>query len=552
MQVYSELRGGRFVVIADFEDSKHMGLFQLVQSSGAAKCISQERLGRVETGGGCMEFTAASPDDAVVVTNNSDSEWYLKRDWRAYDLLMMSIYAPKRGLSVDVAIAGGPPDQRLSAYTNVPLERGWNVVRLDLADVAEQVPLDDVQEIRFSLPGVTRRVALRFDDILLTGNRVDLLGDSRSVSRNLYVQRAGRRWNIGAGGLFEVTFGNGQITRWYNLAADPHRVKNLLLGTSLGPSPLLVDSPDADGVSSLGRHVVVRQQIVEMSRVRVVVECAWYFVDDQGASIDGRPANKWTYTIYPTGQIYVRVEAVNLPATYPANALGLAVMMFAAAEDELETSVAEATETSGRDEEGREVASPCFATGRSRAKDAFLLYALSSAGSGARMEVRRDATLRRVSFVAVDTSAGAGSSRRWMSHLLLGSSRLVSDAEAIQRVTDYVGPVDIQMQIGAVLRRDGPTARSDGFDPSTGCYVLSPERGRVRLVLDGRREPLFSPAFRITDAMGKVAWVYVDHLIFDRVARDQNDDLIFQLPDIVRDRRTIEVILQQPRQDGLP
>ncbi|MEK7731570.1 MAG: hypothetical protein AAB363_06905, partial [Planctomycetota bacterium] len=240
MQVYPELQTGRFVVIADFEDPKHMDLFQLISVSEQAKCVWDRKGGRVETGAGGLRLTAGSSDDTIVIANRPDAQWYLKRDWRPYDLLLMSVNAPQRGLALDVVMASGPPEQRVSAQSSIALQRGWNGIRIDLAEVAEQIPLDDVREIRLAVAGVSKPAQVRLDDILLTGNRVDLVGDSRSSNGALYVQQVGRRWNIGAGGRFELTFANGQITNGYNLAADPNRLRNLVQGTTLGPSPVVV------------------------------------------------------------------------------------------------------------------------------------------------------------------------------------------------------------------------------------------------------------------------------------------------------------------------
>ncbi|MDO8630598.1 MAG: hypothetical protein Q7R41_08890, partial [Phycisphaerales bacterium] len=287
----ADIQRGRLLIIADFEDARQMSLFSLAGVSAEGKIALDQKKGRSETGTGCLLMTVGSAGDNVVIANTDQSDWYLKRDWRPYDLLMMSVHSPKDDLSLEAGVGSGPTEQRMYAYSSTPLTRGWNLVRLDLAEVAEQIPLDDIREIRLAVTGADKPLAVRFDDILLAGNRADLLGDSANKIGNLYVQQAGRHWNIGSGGRFEISFANGQITNWYNLAADPYRLRNLVRGTTLGPSPVVVDEsgmPLGD-FSALGRSVAARQRIVEMNAVRVVVESEWRFVDEPNEALDRRP-----------------------------------------------------------------------------------------------------------------------------------------------------------------------------------------------------------------------------------------------------------------------
>ena len=546
MQVYPELQTGRFVVIADFEDPKHMDLFQLISVSEQAKCVWDRKGGRVETGAGGLRLTAGSSDDTIVIANRPDAQWYLKRDWRPYDLLLMSVNAPQRGLALDVVMASGPPEQRVSAQSSIALQRGWNGIRIDLAEVAEQIPLDDVREIRLAVSGVSKPVQVRLDDLLLTGNRVDLVGDSRSSNGALYVQQVGRRWNIGAGGRFELTFANGQITNGYNLAADPNRLRNLVQGTTLGPIPVVVgasglalslEGSELGDFSPLGKSVVARQRIVEMNAVRAVVASEWRFVDDPDAPLDTRPFQRWVYSIYPSGQVFVTVEATGRTKSWSPPGLGLAVTIASSGDDPWQTNISPA---------------PVYATLRSQPRDTVLVYMLNpGSGSGPIVE-QTDPQRRRVSLVAGPPSPGApGEVVRWASQLVLGSSGEVADADAAARAVEYSQPAPIRVEVGSpvVLSLEGTGSashRADGFDPSTGTYDLTPDQGRVRFVLDGRKRPFFSPAFRVLGAKDHEAWVYVNHLILSKVARDPAGNLVFQLPETIRQSTMVEVLFRRP------
>ncbi len=541
MQVYPELQTGRFVVIADFEDPNHMDLVRLIGVSEQAKLVLDRKGGRAETGTACLQLTAGSPVDTVVLANTSEAKWYLKRDWRAYDLLLMSIHAPTRGLDLNLTIGSGPAEQRLSARSSIALQRGWNGIRIDLAEVAEKISLDDVREIRLAVSGVSKPSELRFDDILLTGNRVDLLGDSRNTTGAIYIQQAGRRWNVGAGGRFELTFANGQITSWYNLAADPNRVRNLVHGTTLGPSPVVVGANGSElgDFSALGKSVFARQRIVEMNAVRAVIASEWRFVDDPDATLDNRPFQRWVYTVYPSGQVFVAVEATGMTKSWAPPGLGLAVTVASSADDEWRMQTPSPTDGSA------EPPKPVYAAARSQPRDTALVYMFDTASPSSRIVEQADSTARRVLLIGTQESAPVGVAK-WACQLVLGSAGEVSDADAAARALEYAGPASMRVEVGSPVTPSNSPSRSDGFDPSSGTYDFSPDQGRVRFVIDGQKRARFSPAFRIVGARDQEAWVYVNHLILSKVARDAGGNLVFQLPGTIRQSTLVEVLLRHP------
>lgn len=547
MQVYPELQTGRFVVIADFEDPKHMDLFRLIGVSEQAKSVLDRKGGRAETGAACLQLTAGSPDDTVVLANTPEAQWYLKRDWRAYDLLLMSVYAPKRDLALELTIGSGPAEQRLSAQSSIALRRGWNPLRIDLAEVAEKISLDDVREIRLAASTVSKPVELRFDDIVLAGNRVDLLGDSRNTSGALYVQQAGRRWNVGAGGRFELTFANGQITSWYNLATDPNRVWNLVRGTTLGPSPVVLDGSMAalrlamppDDFSALGKSVAARQRMVELNEVRVVVATEWRFVDEPEGAMDNRPFQRWLYTIYPSGQIFAAVEATGMTKSWTPPGLGLAVTVASSGDDEWKIWTAASTDAAGQPSHS------AYATARNQTRDALLAYMLEPASAPSRIVEQADSTARRVSLIGTPEGA-SGEVVQWACQLVLAASGEVSDSDAAARAVVYAQPPSIQVEVGTPAVRADSFRRADGFDPSTGTFDFHPDQGRVRFVIDGQKRAVFSPAFHILEARDQEAWVYVNHLIHNKTARDPNGNLVFQLPGAIRQSTLVEVLLRRP------
>ena len=529
---YPVLAGGRFATIADFENPAHMELFQLISVSDKARCVLHPGRGRRETGGGCLLFTSGSTHDTVVLNNTHADQWYLKRDWREYDLLLMSVYSPAGHLYLDITVAGGPPQHESAAAASIPLSRGWNELRLDLAEIGERIPLDDVQEIRLAVSPVSGTVQLRFDDILLTSHRHTLFGDSADRTGGLYVEQVGRRWRVGAGGFgadFELTFANGQIIEWFNPAVDPHRLHNLVRGATLTPQPVLPN----DAVPSTA--VAVRSRIVEMNPVRVVIESTWQLTDDSTADAsfgrsDQPPFRRWVHTIYPTGQVYVSVEA--------AASSGLAVTLANDAEHPFNINVTEADHADS-------TATPAYATAGSEPLNAMLLYTVAGVGRSIRMtesetdsdDVSASASPRRVTFTA-GGSTPTEDAVQWSCHLLLGAAGNITRKDVQRRVVEYVFPAPLEMKVGSVV----------SFNHNAGCYVISPDQGRVRFMLDGQQAPRFSPAFRIlTGSEHGRFWVYVNHALFDRVARDAEGHLMFQLPGVIDHPTLVEVFFESPQ-----
>ena len=532
VQVYPDLESGRFLIIADFEDARQMELFQLIGVSPHARCELAPKQGRRETGPTGLSFVSGSPNDTVVVSNSYANQWYLKRDWREYDLLLVSAFAPQPGLSLVLAVAGGSPADRLAAETDVPLASGWNVLRMDLAEMGEQIPIDDVQELRLSVAGASKVVELRLDDIILAGNRKDLLGNATARDAGLYVQRAGRRWKVGAGkagGNFEITFANGQIVEWYNMATDPYRLHNLVRGETLGPNPVAIGSQDA------GRAVAPRSRLIEASPVRVVIGTEWYLAGGRDGQVQ-EPYRRWTYTVYPTGQVYVLVQA----RRNEGDQLGLRAVLASAPGMPWHTEVTSPSVDSAAGHV------PAFATARGGPAGAFLLYAIHG-DRPARMNL---SGIGRVELTAsVDRSAQA--TERWAAHLFLASSDAVTEEEAEARARGYGAPVPCRLEVGAFVPATGDHSRVPGFEPGTGCHVLAPDQGLVRFVVDPSQHTAFSPVYKIISNPDREAWVYVDHLIHQPVARDADGNLLFQLPITLAKPTLVEVLFaHSPEFDG--
>ena len=537
MQAYPDLRSGRFAVIADFERPEQMELFRLIGVSPGARFRLDPKRGQEETGRTCLAFHTESPDDTLVINNERARAWYLKRDWQGFDLLLLSVFNPAGPLTLRLSLRGGEVTQSAEASTTLPLANGWNLLRLDLGEIAEAVPIDDVREMAIAISGAAKGVELCFDDLLLAGNRRDLFGDSQARDGKLYVQLAGRRVRIGAGGAWEVTFSNGQIVAWHNLAADPHRIHNLVAGATLGPTPIVLAGSDqpASDFRSFGEAVVAHPRLLEASKVRVRLQSEWRFVDAAGTSLANRPFQRWTYTFYPGGQVYVDVECTVPTGGSGPRPLGLAVTLSMAAGDSHRT-------IDFRERADHQASEPvCYAWARSASQGASLLYVLGSTSGEARMNLEQDNTVGRVTFVAAQPP-GHGVAEHWRCHLLLGHADEAMVAQAPDRAADYASPARLRVDLGSAAAPGGQL-----YDAGEGCYVIAPQDGQVRLMLDGRERPRFSPAFKVLNAGASEAWVYVNSVILDDVSQDADGNLVFQLAGVLQDETLIEVLSRRNR-----
>jgi hypothetical protein len=535
---YPDLAGGRFAVLADFEDPKQMELVQLVSVSHQASTAADAKRGQRQSGLGCLRFVSASPDDAVLLNNAYAKNWFLKRDWRDYDLLLASAHAPRPGLFLQVTLGGGAASQRRSVQTSRPLETGWNVLRLDLFEVGQRVSLDDVQEIRLSVGGAgDGPVELLLDDIILTQSRENLLGDPQSREGGFYVQRVGRRWKVGsrgAGNDFELTFANGQIVEWFNTAVDPYRLRNFVRGTQLGPTPLILG---ATGRMKL-EPSSVRSRLMEVNPVRVVVVSEWTLATTSHPA----PAIRWAYTVYPTGQVYVVVDDRVTLADPSRESRALAVSLDERLAGELQTDI------HGLPSGTLAAAESPYASMHNRDLGLFLSYALYNPAQPILPNISEEGAAPLTGSpgpALVATQARSDSTgHRWVCQLLLDSRGDGAGQDASARALAFLKPRSPRMELGR-LGHDGPDGPAiHGFSPSEGCFVVQPENGQVRLLI-GESGPLFSPAFRVASRDGRDAWVYVDHFLHRTAGRTYDGDLVFQMPGPILKPTLVEVFFRE-------
>ncbi|MCP4593434.1 MAG: hypothetical protein GY842_22075, partial [bacterium] len=87
MAHYADLSGGRFAVIADFEQEQHLELFRSASPGGEPLHQVSQTAGVNATGGRCLRAEFARPEDELIADGQAARNWSLPRDWREYDLL---------------------------------------------------------------------------------------------------------------------------------------------------------------------------------------------------------------------------------------------------------------------------------------------------------------------------------------------------------------------------------------------------------------------------------------------------------------------------------
>lgn len=536
MNAYPPMATGRFVVIADFEDPAHMELVSFTTSSPDATFARRETGGRPETGPACLAVRVTGPNDTVVFSNRASSSWYLKRDWRDYDALLMSVYVPARGIDIDVTLQSGTGATTASISTTQRLEPGWNALSFALAEAADHLVMDDVREIHLSFKGVTKPTDVRIDDLILTADRATVFGNPKKEDGKLYAEHVANRLIIGAGGSFELAFDNAQIVQWFDLKKDPHRLHNLLAGTALGPTPAYVRPPRGDEEAApllfAGRAVLARQRLLEINEVRAVIECIWHFVNDPDDPIAERPTVRRVFTIYPTGQMFTSVTANAGNTDWPKEDIGLAVSIAGGSDAGMSIGIGSTPSTPA--------GHGAYAWAGSPDSGGDLLFVATAAGMPLTIADDPDASQGLLRLIA--TGGGPVERQRsWTAQLWLRVPEDDVGSFAAQVAAAYDTPPDLAVDLGTVDTEAGKTA----FDRATGVYRLRPDGGRVRLKLKPDQPYTYAPAFSILQTADLDAWIYVDDAIFDRSARDQAGNLIFQIDTPVPRPTTVEVLTRR-------
>jgi len=542
-QAYADLHTGRFVCLADFNTLPQAALFRTLGPDRAEVPAQPEisvRRSIDETGAGGLRARLSSPDEQLRFDGERSAKLDLLSDWRKYNLLLFNIYGSPDGLMLEFTVESGA-DTPLRSTRKLFANPGWQLYRIDLAELAEEIDLADVRALCWRAPELAAPVDLYLDDLLLTDNTRYLFGKDAGQGE-LYGVSAGRRIIVGARGRFELAFADGVIVQWH--ADDQH---NLTVRSGLGPwpvplpenwnrrqaDPIVYDDPTL--YASWGARVATTQRIAEQSGFRVVLEGLWRFLPEPGRDAPGtdaaaRPEHSWRYVIYPTGRVYLRVTSRAREAGWPGARVGYALAL------------------DGRSGFVRVPPAPAYRGGADTSLVLLsppdrprpdLLWCIHTPAAAERQLELVSADGRRLAVTVGDLEPA--DSVETVHLLRFWPWDIDAAPEGHTFAVDYQHPATLAVARGRLVDDALGDLDRDGFNESEGCYELALADGLLRFEFRPGSFLRHQPVFRVHGAAGRECWIYAEGRIIDRQGRDLSGNLLFRLPRPVSVPLTIEV-----------
>ncbi len=291
-RAYPETVTGRFVSLADFEDSalmgepgyRQVGQFVLTPEGRGGQLKYVVNITR--TGVGAME--ASIPGGSSLVWVMPDLH-----DFSPYTLLMFAVYSReirddlKIVLQSDRAGWESPP---------ILLKNGWNDICIDIQRLMRLKDFDGkgVRAIRFGFGAPTGTVRINLDDIMLIDNRRQITPTPAGIK--LY--KSGLDYTLHVGGRIEPIRLSQSADGLWRLGADQTLVA--LTGVGVGG---VAGGEVKEDLSAFGRRRVGEVEVLEANAVRLRLANTWYFPMSAGQweSLAIRRI-RWEYTFYGDGR----------------------------------------------------------------------------------------------------------------------------------------------------------------------------------------------------------------------------------------------------------
>jgi len=539
-RAYPDLESGRFVSLADFESPGQVGLFRTVDAAGKEEGRPQPSLSilrsRNETGAGSLKAVLENGDDRLLFDGQHSEQFALVRDWRPYALLLVSIYGPPNGATLEFSAESGS-SALLRWSRTLQVHPGWGVYRFDLDTLGEFIDLADVRALSWRTQQATGPVELYFDDVILADN-TRLLTPAEAGPENLRVFSRGQRLHVGVPGRFELAFADGVIVSW----RDPNS-SNLADIGGLGPwpiplsaewatesaPPVAYDNPQL--FASWGAAAATTQRVLEATPFRAVIEGEWRFVSpgttpDPNAEL---PGHKWQYTVYSTGTLYVRIASQAGSTGWAGQRVGYAIGLDG--RRGFTRVIPPATSTGGT--------APFVLAARPGNTKADLFWTWPSATTFERQCELVSTDDRRLAILTGDIPA---TDQLATAHLLRVWPLDVDGApEAVSLAADYQNPVSIRPSAGELKTNALGDTDHDGYNEAQGCYELALAESVLRFDFDPQPRLRFDPVFRVHGTAGRRCWVYARGRAVQPLGRDADGQLLFRLGHVVSAATNIEV-----------
>jgi len=531
-------------ILADFENPQQEQLFRLHPSSSGGQVQISPARARRQTGSASLQMSFQSSRQWVSFTGTLAEGPGLRRDWTDYHLLSFSIFSPRKLGGFRLALCSGNEMQFNYEHQRILLERGWNLIRIDLGELAEHVDLGNVRQLRFYCKPLDTPIDLYLDDLLLIDNTRNILSTPQNENGSLYVQKRGRRLAVGSVDRFELVFSRGRIVKWFDLDHDPHRLRNLTGTGPLGPLPVVLTdtSPDAEVLiddpsqwSPLGMAVETYQSLVEANELYVLLRGEWRFCTTETAPDKTNPYHQWIYAIYPDGRIYVECSGTARQGKFQPPAVGMAFccdgdLGFGPQSFDLPQTPEKQSETAHK----------CALFARNETGQADLLIA-----PYATMPFRILRHTRDPRIAAMWTLPNSGKQFLFAGLLRVWPPQLNDTTNAQSVASKYCKPLNIHCDTGHLVRTDPGDWDNDGFNEAAGYYTLQLDGGHARLNIDRKNRPDFDPLFKIVGLGERQLWVYINGRRHQDLQRDRNGDVIFALPDTPPNNVLVEIAAGQ-------
>jgi hypothetical protein len=542
---YDDLASRRFQVFTDFEDPAQGTLFRMEPADTPGAVGVSTDVAQPQTGVGSLKVSFTRADQHLVCAAAPDSEWGFPRDWSKYHLLLLSVNSP-RPLGGFIISARSGTNVEMH-YENPPLllKTGWNLIRLDLGDMAEQIDLADVRALDFRCEPLDAPADLYLDDLILVDNARDIFATPEQQPGDLFVRTAGRRLAVGAVDRFELVLSRGRIRQWYDLNFDKSRIRNLVGVGSLGPDPApVIDGQTLAGDAAAPAHwlgagttLETYQSLVSANPMRVMVQGEWRFTPPNAVPSAADPYHRWVYSIYRDGRIYVECSGVT-PGDKTDRQVSLSFCCDGSAG--FQRQIASSTQPAGP-RKGT-------ATG-----DDYLLFSRPGKGQADLLIV----PFKSPASCTLRDSPDSRSCGDWLFNIEGGTFSFAamvrvsppdidSRDQAAPMAADYRHPLPMQFDAGQLVRTDPGDFDNDGFAESRGYYVLQLDGNTAKIRIDGQQVLRFSPVFKIVDVTRRDVWAYLDGRQIKETIRDEDGNLLLLVPGIVS-REVLLEITSRPR-----
>jgi hypothetical protein len=539
---YEDLASKRFQVIADFEDPAQATLFRLEPAGAPGDVGVTTDNAQLRTGVGSLKVRLGRAGQRLVCASHAESQWGLPRDWSKYNLLLISVYSPRQ-LGGFVVEAHSGTSLAMS-YQSPPLllRSGWNLLRLDLGDMADYIDLSDVRSLEFRCDPLDSPVDIHLDDLIVVDNTRELFATPEKQPGDLYVRSVGRRLSVGAQDRFELTFSHGRIRQWFDLGTDKTRIHNLVGPGALGPlfSPASEEGRPAAEVEAaaewLGAGTLLQtyQSLIGANPLRVVIRGEWRFTPPNQVPSEADPYHRWWYSIYRDGRVYVECSGTALGRSAAGR---IAISFCCDASTGLQTRL---VSPSGPDKT------------EAAMHDHFLLFSRPTRGQADLLVAPFKTPLSSVSGGTPDartcgTWVMSTEEQRFVfaTMIRIWPPDLDSPELAAPMVADYRHPLPLQIDVGQLVRTDPGDFDNDGFSEGRGYYVLQLDGAIAKIRIDGHRKLRFSPLFKLVDVAHRDVWIYADGRQIRDAVHDEDGNLIFAVPGVIS-RETLLEITSRP------